>query len=402
MVIGSVFGRRSLWLRLVFTIGVFTVLLSACGDGDDGDDDDDDVETSTETEATEPASESTVSETATGEPASTATGESSAEFDEDAVADFYRGKTITILVGFSAGGGYDLQARLIAEHIGQYIPGNPTVIVENMEGAGSLVAWNHMYSAGPTDGTLIGYSAGSQILQQVLGNPAVEFDAQQVQYLGAHTQDTFVLVVTNTSGVTDIEQILPPDPEEELTLGGTAPGSTSADVPLVLEDVLGANINLITGYDGNAAIALAMESGEIEGFSPGLDSLRSAYAEQFENDWSPLVTLTEERVSDLGDVPAILEFAPDASAEQVITYGIIRPAQFIRPLVVAADVPEDRVLALSRAIEQLAEDETYQTASADAGLQMNPLTGDQLRAFVEDFFAMPEDVRARLQELLAP
>ncbi|MPZ22881.1 MAG: hypothetical protein GEU28_04940 [Dehalococcoidia bacterium] len=395
-------GWRSAFSALALVLAL-AVVASSCGD------DDDDAAIEEET-ATEEEAEGTVEATEAEEPdgaeesiptaeGTSEDGAESADFDEEAVAEFYSGKTVTMLVGFSAGGGFDTQARLMAEYLGQYIPGNPTVIVENMPGAASLVAWNHMYNTGPKDGTLIGYSEGGQLVQQLLGNPSVEFDAEQIQYLGAVVQDQFLLAATRASGHESFEEILPPQ-SEELVVGGIAAGSGSVDAPVIIQDVLDANINLVTGYDGLANIALAMESGEVEAFIVGLSSARAAYGEQFENDWNTLVSFTEEQVADLPDVPTILEFTEDQFGEQVITLGIIRPAQFVRPMVVAPEVPEDRVLALRAAIEQLLEDEDFLAAAEASGTDLDPLTGSELQSLIEDYFGMPEDVQARLQELI--
>ncbi|MPZ22879.1 MAG: hypothetical protein GEU28_04930 [Dehalococcoidia bacterium] len=400
------FERWHLGLVALSLFAVLALVAAGCGD-----DDDDQAHTEEATEATEEetAAEEAATEDEPTEAETTPEGTEAedeaaagdAEFDEQAVADFYSGQTVTMLVGLSAGGGFDTQARLIAEHLGQYIPGNPTVIVENMPGAGSLVAWNHMANAAPSDGTVIGYSVGSQILQQMLGNPAVEFDAAELQYLGAIVQDQYILPATSASGITSFDQILPPD-GEQLVMGGDALGSASVDAPLIIQDVLDANINLVDGYGGLADVALAMESGEVGGFVVGLSSARSAYAEQFENDWTTILTFTEERVEDLPDVPTVLEIAPDDFAEQVITAAIIRPAQFVRPLVFAADVPEDRANALSWALDQLVQDEEFLAAVEETGTELDPLTGEELTALIDDFFEMPEDVRLRLQELLSP
>ncbi|MPZ24419.1 MAG: hypothetical protein GEU28_12995 [Dehalococcoidia bacterium] len=409
----SLIGRLGKGARVSFLVFwlvavVLALTASSCGDDDDDGETGEEVneetaeptqdqppDTDTPAEG-EPGDEPTAEETASEE---TATEETTAEFDEEAVADFYSGETVTLLVGFSAGGGFDTQARLLAEYLGQYIPGNPTVIVENMPGAGSLVAWNHMYNAGPKDGTLIGYNEGAQILQQELGNPAAEFDAEQVQYLGALTQDEVILVVTRASGITRFDQILPPDPEEELTWGGIAAGSLAVDAPVILQDVLDANIILVTGYDGNSNVVQAMESGEIEGFLPALSSVQSVYAEQFQN-WNTIVALTEERLDDLPDVPSIFEFTDDEIAEQTITFGTIHPSRFSRPLAVAPEVPEDRVLALSQAVQQVLEDEEFRATAEQAGVALDPLTREELQSLVEDFFGMPDEARTRLQELL--
>src|ERR671923_323654 len=129
-------------------------------------------------------------------------------FDEKAVADFYRGKTVRIVVGFSAGGGYDQYSRLIARHLGKYIPGNPAVIVENMAGAGSIIAANHVYNAAPKDGSVIGNISGPIILEQLFGNPAVQFDLAKYRYLAVPVRETYVIVVTRKPGVTKLEELI--------------------------------------------------------------------------------------------------------------------------------------------------------------------------------------------------
>ncbi|MPZ22882.1 MAG: hypothetical protein GEU28_04945 [Dehalococcoidia bacterium] len=383
-------------------IAVLALASAACGD----DDDDDDAESEATEEETEEAEETAVAEEPTEEATeegtaaeATADEEAPADFDEEAVADFYSGQTVTMIVGVSAGGGFDTQARLIAEHLGQYIPGNPTVIVENMPGAGSLVAWNHVYNAAPQDGTVISYSIGAQILQQILGNPAAEFDAAEFQYLGAITQDEFLLPVTSGSGLTSFEQVLPPD-SEELIMGGTAAGSSDTDIPNILREVLGANVNVVTGYDGTSNVVLAMESGELDGVIVGLSSAQSAFGEQFENDWNILVTLTAEQMEELPDVPPILDFVDDEESEQIVRLGAIDPGQYIRPLTAGPEVPEDRVLALARAIELLLEDEEFLAAATEQGTVINPLTAQELTDIIAAAIGMPEGVKARLQELL--
>ncbi|MPZ22960.1 MAG: hypothetical protein GEU28_05335 [Dehalococcoidia bacterium] len=401
--------RKCRWATLVslLLIAVFALLASSCGDDDDDDDGDGEAAAEATEEAGEPRQEETSpadtppeegpNEEATGEETvvdQTAT-EPTAEFDEQAVADFYADQTVRIIVGASAGGGYDLQARLVAEYLGEYIPGNPTVIVENMPGAAQLIAGNHVANVAPADGTVIGLIAGALVVDQLLANPNVEFDFRDLQYLGVVSQDEYIIPATEASGVTNFEQILN---GEELTIGALGSTGPSIDVPILLEEVLGANFNIIPGYGGVADVALAMDSGEVESVLAIVAAARTVYREQFETSWNALVTLTEERVDDMPEVPAVLEFTETEEQEQILRLGAIGPGRVSRPYFVAADVPEDRVAALQNAFQQMLQDEEFLAAAEAQGV--NPLTGQEVRDIFAGILNMPEETKNRLQELL--
>ena len=204
---------------------------------------------------------------ASGAPARPAAGRSAAAPtaaeaapSDEGVASFYRGKTVRIVVGFPPGGGYDTYARAIARHLGQYVPGNPTVIVDNMPGAGSLVAANNVYNAAPKDGTVIVLFSGAAVGQQLFGAPEIRFDATRFDYLGVPVGDTAVVHLHQRAGVTSFEQLVGPN-AKEIVLGGSAAGSLNVDAATLLRDVLGANIKLVTGYPGSAPIRAGHRSG---------------------------------------------------------------------------------------------------------------------------------------------
>ena len=187
-----------------------------------------------------------------------------AAYDEKAVADFYRGKTVRIIVGFSAGGGYDAYSRLIGRHLHKHIPGNPSVIVDNMAGAGSIIAANYVYNAAPKDGTVIGNISGQIILEQLFANPAVQYDLGKFHYLGVPIGETYLLLVTRKPGVTRFEDLVGAK-SKQVVVGGI-PGSTVEQGPILLRDLLGANLKVVSGYKGTADVRLAIESGELDGF----------------------------------------------------------------------------------------------------------------------------------------
>src|SRR4029077_1119628 len=182
---------------------------------------------------------------------------------------FYKGKTVRIIVGASAGGGYDTYSRTIARHMGKYIPGNPTFVVENMPGAGFLISANYMYKIAKPDGLTIGHFIGGLFLQQLLGKPGIEFDARRFEYIGVPTQDNYVLGISKATGITSMDQWL--SSKAVVKLGGVGVGSATDDIPKVLAATIGLPIQLVTGFKGTADVRLAFNSGEVQGVCNALE-----------------------------------------------------------------------------------------------------------------------------------
>ena len=231
-------------------------------------------------------------------------------FDEKVAADFYRGKTVTILVGHSAGGGFDTYARLIARHISKHIPGNPNIIVTNMPGAGTMISVNHMYNYGTKDGTLISSFDGGIVSQQLFGAKSVQFDLTKLFYLGAPDSFKYIMVVTKRSGITKFEDVLGPNAKQVVI--GAVPNTGIEQASLLIRDVLGGRVKMVSGYKGTAEIRLAMSSGEVDGVITDWGSLRVSNLKDFESgEWLILAQLTEETIQDLPqkNVPLIYQFA---------------------------------------------------------------------------------------------
>jgi tripartite-type tricarboxylate transporter receptor subunit TctC len=176
---------------------------------------------------------------------------------------FYKGKVIRMIVGFAAGGGFDTNARIIARHMGKHIPGNPSIIVDNMTGAGSQIAANHVYKAAKPDGLTIGTFAGGLIMNQLFGKPGIEFDARKFVYLGVPAQNPPICVLSKASGITSIEKWMAA--KEPVKLGGLSPGNVTDDAPKILKATINLPIQVVTGYKGTSAIRLAVEGGESAG-----------------------------------------------------------------------------------------------------------------------------------------
>ena len=322
-------------------------------------------------------------------------------FDEQAVAEFYRGKTIRIVVGFAPGGGYDLHSRLLSRHLGKYIPGNPTIVIDNMPGAATMTAMNHVYNNGPKDGTMIASVTGGVFVQQLFGNPSVQFDAKKVHAIGAPTGTTTVLVVNAETGVKKFEDLLDSS-RKQIVLGGEAPGINLHDAAILLRDVVKANVKVVGGYQGSALIRKALEQGEVDGYFSSWEGIKTFHADDVKS--GKLLALsqwTDEPAKDQPDVPAIGSFLKSDEERQLIRYGLILPDRITRPYVLAPEVPEDRVRALRAAFEKTMVDQAYLDDATQTKLEIAPIDGDRFNQYVGDLFAMPEGTRSKLQQILA-
>ena len=322
--------------------------------------------------------------------------------DEPAVASFYRGKTIRLLVGTAAGGSYDVIARVVARHLGKQVPGNPTVIVENMPGANTLVAANYMYRVGPRDGTLIQSFVGSLVVRQVFGAPGVEYDAGRLHYLGAPATDSYVLTVTRRSGVTRVEETFGAA-GKPLVLGTLGPGSPLEVGPIILRDYYGANIRLVSGYDGAAKIRLALDSGEVDGTFTSWQELRGTSREKMDSgEWVVLRQAATEPLPEIPSVPTFSDMARDDEQRQLIRLATIVPYAFARPYVVAPDVPAERVRALEAAFARTMADADFRAEAERGQLLIEPVSGEAVEKRVREFLSMPADLREKLQPIMWP
>jgi tripartite-type tricarboxylate transporter receptor subunit TctC len=321
-------------------------------------------------------------------------------FDEKAVADFYRGKTVRIIVGSSAGGGFDLYSRLIAKHMGRHIPGNPTVIVENMPGGSFLVAMNHVARAAPKDGTVIGNVIGSLVLQQLFGAQGVEFDMTRLHYVGMPTPGTLVLAVTRASGISKVVDILGPNARQAI-VGTTGPGAGNHDMGALMKEVLGANIKLVAGYPGLAQVKLGMESGELNAiFTPWETTKISDIDKVQSGDWQIIVQGTEQPHRDLPNVPTVLSLARNDEERQILNFGGVIPNLFEKVYLMPAEVPADRVAAMQDAFLKALADRELLADAEKAKQDINPVSGEEVRRRITEFMGMSPSLKAKLEAIL--
>jgi len=323
--------------------------------------------------------------------------------DDKAVADFYRGKTVRIIVGFSAGGGYDAYSRVIGRHLHKHIPGNPSVIVENMAGAGSIILANHMFNVAPKDGTVIGNFSGQIILEQLFGNPAVQYDLAKFRYLGVPIGETYLLITTRKSGVTKLDELLGAK-SKQITVGGI-PGSTVEQGPLLMRDLLSANIKVVSGYKGTADVRLAMESGEIDGIMNSWESSKVTSLDPIKNgDWQILAQLGDNPIADLPvkNVPTIPQIAKTEEQRQLLRFGAAAPNQFGKVYVIPPAVPQERAAALELALTKTFADKEFLAEAEKGKLDIEPVSAPQVQKLINEFFALPADLKTRLKKILKP
>ena len=311
--------------------------------------------------------------------------------------DFYKGKTVHIVVGFSAGGGFDTYARAIARHLGKHIPGNPTVIVDNMPGAGSLIAANNVFKVVKPDGLTVGHFIGGLFMQQVLGNSAIQFDARKFEFIGTPVADKPVCALTKTSGITSAEKWqLSKTP---VKLGGTAPGSNTDDVPKILRAALGLPLQVIAGYKGTADIRLAAESGELAGGCWGWDSIRATWRKGLEaGEVVVTVQAVPKALPEFAGVPLAIDMAKTPEAKQLIQAGIHDVSAVIRPFVAPPGTPRDRVQTLRAAFASTMKDADFLAEAKKSSLDIEPLSGEELGRIVHGLFNLPPALVGRLKD----
>lgn len=316
-------------------------------------------------------------------------------------ADFYEGKTLRIVVAYSPGGGYDTYARLVARYFGKHIPGAPRMIVENRPGAGGLIAANYLYNAPKQTGINVLHVGGSTVIKQLTGSPNVKYDMGRFQYVGAPDTQESVLVVTKGSGVTNVEQVLGKD-GKQLALGGISTGSPTDVAAILLRDVLGGNVKLVTGYQGTANIRLAIGQGELNGMFNSWSSLKSTnFAELQSGEWLVLLQVSERPIPDLqGDVPLMQSLAKTPDQRQLIRLTTLVPYQFARPFLVGPQVPAEHVETLRETFQKTMADPEFLAEAKKAHLEINPVDGKKLAASVDEFLNMAPEVQAKVVELL--
>jgi len=313
------------------------------------------------------------------------------------VADFYKGKTIQIIVGFGAGGGYDLYARALGRHLGKHVPGNPNVVVQNMEGAGSVRAANYVYGGSPKDGTVIAAVNQNAPMYQLLGGAGARFEAAHLQWLGSMTNSNGTLYTWYTSGIKTLDDAK----QTVVPMGAVGAQSDSVIFPNLINEMLGTKFKPITGYAGSTQIHLAMERGEVMGRGGNSwSSLQTANASWIkEHKINLLVQVGFQKEPDLPDVPLLLDLVKDEEGKGVIRV-ISLPTAIGYGHWLAPEVPKDRLSALRSAYVAVMKDPEFIRETEKSRMDIRGQTGAEVEALVNQVIKTPQSVLDRTAHIL--
>ncbi len=313
---------------------------------------------------------------------------------------FYQGKTIRMVVGLSAGGGYDVYTRTVARHMGKHIPGNPTVVVENMTGAGSLICANYMFKVAKPDGLTIGHFIGGLFLQQLIGKPGIEFDGRKFEYLGAPAQDNQMVAIAKRTGINSVEQWIAS--KKIVKFGGVGAGSATDDITKVVKETLHLPIQLVSGYKGTAEVRLAFNGGEIDGLSNSWESFKSTWPRELQaGEIKMILQAVAKPHPELPNVRMVTDYAKTEFDRKVIKTGVHDYNPTARPYVFPPGTPKERLEILRKSFMETMKDPDFIADAYKAKLDLSPLSGEELGKIVVNFYQAEPDVVARLKDILS-
>jgi tripartite-type tricarboxylate transporter receptor subunit TctC len=318
---------------------------------------------------------------------------------------FFKGRQINVIVGYGPGGGYDVYGRLVARHIGKYIPGEPKVVVSNMPGAGSLVATNYLYRIAPKDGSVLGIFARNMPLVGLIGTRQnVKFDPLRFTWLGSSTSfvnDAYMLVVRRTAAVQSLADLKVPG-NPPLVIGSTAEGASSDAIPTVMRDLMGLNVKAINGYTDSGQLFLAIDRGEIDGRTVGLSAVRANKPEWLRPDGPMQVLLAfgrETRHPDFPEVPVARELAM-GERERALLAAMEVPYKLSRPFAAPPGVPADRARLLQAAFLAVHRDRALLDEAEKAGIDVSPIGAAEVLDLIRRVAETPHETLRAIEKLI--
>ena len=321
-----------------------------------------------------------------------------AQAQTDAVAAFYKGKTITMTVGYSAGGGYDIYARMLARHMGKHLPGNPNFIVQNITGAGSVNAANHLYNVAAKDGTVFSTFGRGLAMEPLIGTARVQYDATKFTWLGSGANEVSLCSTWHTSPVKTWQDAL----KTSFTLAGEGAGSDPDSFSAMIRNLFGIKLRLVTGYHGTSDTILAMERGEVDGRCgtswSSLKSIRPQWIK--ENRLNHLAYMSEVKAPELPDIPLVSDFA-NARQKQIVRLVLSRQTMG-RPFAAPPGIPADRREALRRAFDATLKDPVFLAEAEKVKMEVSPVTGEEVDKLIAEMYATPKDVVEETRAAIKP
>jgi tripartite-type tricarboxylate transporter receptor subunit TctC len=317
----------------------------------------------------------------------------------ESAADFYRGKSVNMIVGYSAGGGYDIYARAIARHLGDHIPGNPKVTVTNMPGAGSVVALNYLYNVAPKDGLTLATFGRGLAMEPLIGTSKVQYDATKLTWIGSASNELSVCAVTDKSKIMTFEDSL----ATESAVGGEGAGSDPDTYAMLVRNLFGSKMKLVTGYPGGNDMTLAIERGELDGrcgWSWG--SIKATRP-----DWAAgphklrvLLQMTLERNQEMPDIPTVLEKAKTESDREIVKLIVSRQV-VARPFAAPPGIPDERRDALRTAFDNTMNDPAFLAEAKSLSLEVDPISGVEVTKLIQELYRSSPEVVAKAKAVIA-
>jgi tripartite-type tricarboxylate transporter receptor subunit TctC len=316
----------------------------------------------------------------------------------DSVEDFYRGKSIMLIIGYSVGGGYDAYARTVAQHMSRHIPGHPTIVSQNMPGAGSLRSANYLYNVAPKDGTAIGIFSRGMAMEPLIGSSNTQFDSTKFNWLGSGSNEVSVCVTWHTSPIKTWSDML----AKPFTVGGEGSGSDPDIFSTVIRNIFDVKLRLVSGYPGSAEVSLAIERGEVDGRCGwSWSSIKLQRADWVANKKvNVLVQLSLQKDPELAHVPLITEFATSDRQRHILNLVFSRQAM-ARPFVAPPGIPEDRKQALRAAFDKTMADPAFLADAKARGLEVNPVSGAEIDKLIASLYKTPPDIVAEVRATIA-
>ena len=316
----------------------------------------------------------------------------------DPVADFYKGKTVRAIIGYSVGGGYDTYTRVLAAHMGKHIPGNPTVVPENMPGAGSLKAANYIYNVAPKDGTVIGTFARGLPMEPLIGNSSTQFDASTFSWLGSISDEASVCVTGADSKVKTWDQAK----QINFTVAGEGSGSDPDIFAVMLKNLFDLKMRLVTGYPGTNEMTMAIERGEVDGRCGwSWNVLKQTKGQQLKDGKiNVILQLSLHQIEDLPNVPNVMAVTTTEEQREILKLVLARQVVG-RPYAAPPGIPADRLAALRKAFDDTMKDPAFLADAKVAGIEIDPVSGVEVEKLIKDIYATPKEDIAQARKVIA-
>ncbi len=317
---------------------------------------------------------------------------------QDGVAKFYKGKEMRVLVGSSAGGGYDAYARVVAKHLGRFLPGNPSLTVQNMPGAGGLRAANYLYNVAKKDGSVIAHLQRTAPAHQIMGRPGAKYDPKKFNWLGSLNSEVTICVARKDAKVQNAKDLF----NKQLIVGGAGLATDSETVPTILSNILGMRFKIISGYPGSTQTAFAIDKNEIEGICGSYSSLTSAQKRWFKKGAEKvniLVQISTKKHPKIPNVPLAVDLVKSDEDRKIMELNDAR-LEMGRPFVAPPNVPKERVAALRKAFWDMANDKKFADSILRLGRELNPVRGKDVQGLVNRIASIDKSLVAKLKQAL--